>query len=551
MSLRALLQPGDEVLLPSPDYPLWSAATILNGGRPRYYHCLASNNHLPDPDEVEALITPRTRALVLINPNNPDRRGLSARTAASGWWRIAARHRLLLLSDEIYDEILYDGATFQPLAEVAGEVPCLSFGGLSKVHRACGYRVGWMSLSGAPARTADYRDALQLLAALRLCANVTAQWAIVPALQSRATIGALTAPGGRLHEARAGGAARAWRPASIWSWSIPDGALYAFPQVRADRFARFDDEAFALRLLEEESVLVVPGSSFNVPRSRHFRLTLLPPPAQLREVFARIERVLARMAQRSSWPSAATRGGLRSRNSTCRPSGHDGAAPPLHYLALGDSYTIGEAVPGTGSLAGGAGAAAARARRARSTTHGSSPSPAGPPTNWRAAWTQPTLASGVRPGHPADRRQQPVPRAIRRRIPRAVRRLLDRAIGLAGDRARRVVVVSIPDWGVTRFAREQRPRPRADRPRELDAFNAIARDEARPAGRALCRHHRHLPRSIPDWWPPTACTPRPRSTRSGSRRSAAGGAALDPASLTRRLNRQRGNAAATLFAILP
>ena len=294
LSLRALLHPGDEVLLPSPDYPLWSAATILNGGKPRYYRCLATNGHLPDPDEVEALITPRTRALVLINPNNPTGavypRALLERLVA-----IAARHRLLLLCDEIYDEILYDGTSFQPLAEVAGKLPCLSFGGLSKVHRACGYRVGWMSLSGDPGRTASYRDALQLLAALRLCANVTAQWAVLPALQDAPTIGALTAAGGRLHEARRV-VLESVAASQYLDLVTPDGALYAFPQVRADHFAAFDENAFALRLLEEESVLVVPGSSFNVPRSRHFRLTLLPPPAQLHEVFVRIERVLTRMA---------------------------------------------------------------------------------------------------------------------------------------------------------------------------------------------------------------------------------------------------------------
>jgi alanine-synthesizing transaminase len=209
---------------------------------------------------------------------------------------IAARHRLLLLCDEIYDEILYDGTPFQPLAEVAGSTPCLSFGGLSKVHRACGYRVGWLSLSGDPARTHEYRDALQLLAALRLCANVTAQWAVIPALQDAPTINALTAPGGRLHEARQaileGVAASRYLDVVT-----PGGALYAFPRVRSDRIADFNDNAFALRLLEEESVLIVPGSSFNVPNSRHMRLTLLPQPAQLREVFVRMERVLGRMAE--------------------------------------------------------------------------------------------------------------------------------------------------------------------------------------------------------------------------------------------------------------
>ncbi len=294
LSLRALLQPGDEVLLPSPDYPLWSAATILNGGVPRYYRCLAENAHLPDPDEIAALVTPRTRALVLINPNNPTGaiypRALLERIAA-----IAARHHLLLLCDEIYDEILYDDAVFQPLAAIAGDTPCLSFGGLSKVYRACGYRVGWMSLSGNVAATADYRDALQLLAALRLCPNVTAQWAIPAALEGAPTIRALTAPGGRLHAARriiVDGVAAS----NYLSLVTPAGALYAFPHIRADRIAHFDDNAFALRLLEDESVLVVPGTSFNVPDSRHLRMTFLPPLAQLQEVFVRMERLLARMA---------------------------------------------------------------------------------------------------------------------------------------------------------------------------------------------------------------------------------------------------------------
>lgn len=298
LSLRALLQPGDEVLLPSPDYPLWSAATILNGGQPRYYRCLAEHDHLPDPGEVEALITPRTRALVLINPNNPTG-AVYPRALLQQLVDVAGRHQLLLLVDEIYDEILYDGVRFQPLAELAGELPCLSFGGLSKVHRACGYRVGWMSLSGEPARSSAYRDALQLLAALRLCPNVTAQWAVVPALQDAPTIGVLTISGGRLHEARKA-VMSGVAVSHFLDWVAPDGALYAFPQVRAENIPSFDDESFALRLLEEESVLVVPGSSFNAPHSRHFRLTLLPPPAQLSEVFVRIERVLARMAQEQS-----------------------------------------------------------------------------------------------------------------------------------------------------------------------------------------------------------------------------------------------------------
>ncbi|MBS0383268.1 MAG: aminotransferase class I/II-fold pyridoxal phosphate-dependent enzyme [Proteobacteria bacterium] len=296
LSLRALLNVGDEVLLPAPDYPLWSAATILNDGTPRYYACPAGRGHLPDPDEIEALCGPRTRAIVLINPNNPTGacypRVLLERIVA-----IAARHHLLLLSDEIYDDIRYDDAPFTPLAPLAGELPCMTFAGLSKVHRACGFRIGWASLSGSGERVEAYRDALQLLAALRLCANVPAQWAIEPALTGPDTISALTAPGGRLSEARRAVQESVARSRFL-ECVVPQGALYAFPAVRAGALTDdFDDNEFALRLLDGEHALVVPGSSFNLPASRHFRITLLPEPAQIADVFARIERVLERMVE--------------------------------------------------------------------------------------------------------------------------------------------------------------------------------------------------------------------------------------------------------------
>ncbi|MGH8086612.1 MAG: aminotransferase class I/II-fold pyridoxal phosphate-dependent enzyme [Lysobacter sp.] len=294
LSLRALLNPGDEVLLPSPDYPLWSAATILNDGRPVYYRCAPENAFLPDPDEIESLVTPRTRAIVLINPNNPTGaaypRELLERIVA-----IAARHRLLLMSDEIYDSILYDGATFQPLAPLAGDVPCLSFGGLSKVHRACGWRVGWAVLSGDPLASGEFHHAMDLLGALRLCANVPGQFAIEAALHGEDTIAPLCAPGGRLHEARRA-VVESVAASEHLQLVAPAGALYAFPAVTGAAARGFDDHGFALELLESEDVLVVPGSSFNVPYRNHFRVTLLPQPDDLREVFARIERVLARRA---------------------------------------------------------------------------------------------------------------------------------------------------------------------------------------------------------------------------------------------------------------
>ncbi|HET8900112.1 MAG TPA: aminotransferase class I/II-fold pyridoxal phosphate-dependent enzyme [Rhodanobacteraceae bacterium] len=304
ISLRALLVPGDEVLLPSPDYPLWSAATILNGGEPRYYPCSAANRHLPDPDALAALVTPATRAIVLINPNNPTG-AVYPRELLERIVEIAARHNLLLLADEIYDGILFDGAQFQPLAPLAGDVPCLSFAGLSKVHRACGYRVGWMTLSGPQAKVGAYRDALQLLSALRLCANVPAQWAVAPALASDDSILELTRPGGRLHEARRA-VLEGVAGSQFLELVAPDGALYAFPAVRADALPVFDDSEFALRLLEEESVLLAPGSSFNVPDSRHLRLTLLPPAEAIAEVFIRMERVLTRMAASRRSPHVAS-----------------------------------------------------------------------------------------------------------------------------------------------------------------------------------------------------------------------------------------------------
>ncbi len=297
LSLRALLEPGDEVLIPAPDYPLWTAATILNGGTAVHYPCPAGREHLPDVAEMAALITPRTRAIVLINPNNPTGanypRELLAQIVA-----LAERHRLVLLADEIYDGILYDEARFEPLAALAGDLPCLSFGGLSKVHRACGYRVGWFSVSGAAARVADMLHAFDLLAALRLCGNVPGQWAIEPALHGPQTIGELTGPDGRLHASRQA-VLDAVARSRFLHVVAPAGALYAFPGVDPEKLPAFDDEAFALHLLETENVLIVPGSSFNVDYRNHFRVTLLPEAAVIADVFARIERALERTAAAS------------------------------------------------------------------------------------------------------------------------------------------------------------------------------------------------------------------------------------------------------------
>ncbi|HQW82581.1 MAG TPA: aminotransferase class I/II-fold pyridoxal phosphate-dependent enzyme [Pseudomonadota bacterium] len=297
LALRGLLNPGDEVLVPSPDYPLWTAAVILNGGYAVHYPCHPQNDFVPDIADIEVRITPRTRAIVVINPNNPTG-AVYPRALLEQIADLAARHRLVVMADEIYDEILYDDAEFVAMATVATETVCLTFSGLSKVHRACGWRVGWMSLSGYLKRAQDYRHALDLLAALRLCSNVTAQWTIQPALFGPNTINTLIAPGGRLHDTRRA-VVDACARSRFLTLVKPMGALYAFPGIDTALLPAFDDHRFALELLESEDVLLVPGSSFNVPYRTHFRLTLLPQAHLVDDVFARIERALERASQQA------------------------------------------------------------------------------------------------------------------------------------------------------------------------------------------------------------------------------------------------------------
>jgi alanine-synthesizing transaminase len=205
---------------------------------------------------------------------------------------------LTLLSDEIYDEILYDDAQFVPIARLAGDVPCMTFDGLSKVQRACGYRVGWLSLTGAPAALGAIEHGLDLLASLRLCANVPGQWAIAPSLRGADTISPLTAAGGRLHETRRA-VIEACAQSRFLELVAPQGALYAYPAIRRSALPAFDDDAFALDLLDQENVLVVPGSGFNDATHNHFRITLLPLAHDMREYFARIERTLERAAAKA------------------------------------------------------------------------------------------------------------------------------------------------------------------------------------------------------------------------------------------------------------
>ena len=294
LAMRALLNPGDEVLVPSPDYPLWTASVVIHGAKAVHYPCRPENGFIPDPAEVESLVTDRTRALVVINPNNPAG-AVYPRETLAALAEIAERRHLVFCADEIYDEMLYGDAAFVPAATLAKNTLCLTFGGLSKIYRACGLRVGWLVFSGEREHARDYIQAVELLASLRLCSNVPGQYAVQTALGGHQSIFDLTRPGGRLYATRAA-VLEAVQRSRYLSVVPPRGAMYAFVRVHADRLPSggktFNDQAFALDLLERKHVLVAPGSSFNVPYRDHFRVTLLPDADQMADVFARIESLL-------------------------------------------------------------------------------------------------------------------------------------------------------------------------------------------------------------------------------------------------------------------
>jgi alanine-synthesizing transaminase len=306
LTLRALLNDGDEVLVPSPDYPLWTAAVTLNRGRAVHYPCRPENGFVPDAQELARLITPRTRALVVINPNNPTG-AVYPRAVLEALAQLAEARGLVVFSDEIYDQMTYEGAEFVPMATLVHGTLCATLSGLSKVYRACGYRVGWAVFSGRTRAAAEYLGALELLSSLRLCSNVMAQWAVQTALGGHQSIRELITPGGRLHESRAVIMQAAQRSRFL-TLAPPQGAMYAFPGVDVQVLPDFDDQQFALDLLEQKHVLVAPGVSFNVPYRNHFRITNLPDAPMLREVFARIEDLLASYAEtreRGQAPAAA------------------------------------------------------------------------------------------------------------------------------------------------------------------------------------------------------------------------------------------------------
>jgi alanine-synthesizing transaminase len=303
LGLRALLNSGDEVLIPCPDYPLWTAAVTLNGGKPVHYPCRPEAAYIPDPDELARLITPRTRAIVIINPNNPTGavypRAVLERLAA-----LAEKNSLVVFSDEIYDQILYDGAQFVPMATLVHDSLCVTMSGISKVYRACGLRVGWAVLSGKLSAASDYMEALELLASLRLCSNVPGQWAVQTALGGYQSIRELVAPGGRLYESRRAILEGVAASKFLELPAAPAGAIYASPRIRLDALPNVDDQQFALDLLERKHVLVAPGTSFNVAYSNSFRITNLPDVATLKLVFARMEELLADYAAAGNGGSA-------------------------------------------------------------------------------------------------------------------------------------------------------------------------------------------------------------------------------------------------------
>ena len=292
MAMQALLNNGDEVLVPAPDYPLWTAAVSLGGGKPRHYLCDEGAGWLPDLDDIKSKITPNTRAIVVINPNNPTG-ALYPRELLLELLEIARQHQLIVYSDEIYDKVLYDGASHTPMASLADDVLIISFNGLSKNYRACGYRSGWLVVSGDKRHARDYLEGLNMLASMRLCSNVPGQYAIQTALGGYQSIGELVAPDGRLTRQRDLAHAMLTSIPGV-SCVKPQAAMYLFPRLDPAIYHIQDDQRFILNLLEEERVLVVQGTGFNWPTPDHLRVVFLPHEEDLTEAIGRMARFLDR-----------------------------------------------------------------------------------------------------------------------------------------------------------------------------------------------------------------------------------------------------------------
>lgn len=295
MVMQALLDEGDEVLIPSPDYPLWTAMTSLSDGVPVHYRCDEAADWEPDLEHLRSLVTPRTKAIVVINPNNPTG-AVYSRTVLEGIAAIAREHSLLLLADEIYDRILFDGAEHIPLASVAPDLLCLTFNGLSKTYRVAGYRSGWMVVTGPREHATGFLEGITLLASTRLCPNVPAQHAVQAALGGIQSIDALIAPGGRLHEQR-DVAYRGLTSIPGVDCVRPDGALYLFPRLDPNVHEIRDDARLVYDLLVSEHILLVQGTGFNWPKPDHLRIVTLPEARVLAEAVERMGNFLSSYRQ--------------------------------------------------------------------------------------------------------------------------------------------------------------------------------------------------------------------------------------------------------------
>jgi alanine-synthesizing transaminase len=296
MALNALLDDGDQILVPAPDYPLWTAAVSLSGGTPVHYLCDEGAGWLPDLDDIRARITPRTRGIVVINPNNPTG-ALYPDDLLRGILDIAREHQLIVFADEIYDKTLYDGHTHTSIAALSDDVLTVTFNGLSKNYRSCGYRAGWMVVSGDKRHAGDYIEGLNMLASMRLCSNTPGQLAIQTALGGYQSINDLIAPTGRLCKQRDLAYERLGAMPGV-SVVKPKAALYMFPRLDPKFYPIADDQDFAYELLAEEKVLIVQGTGFNWPTPDHFRLVFLPNMDDLDDALTRIERFLSHYRKR-------------------------------------------------------------------------------------------------------------------------------------------------------------------------------------------------------------------------------------------------------------
>jgi alanine-synthesizing transaminase len=290
MAMQALLDNNDEILVPSPDYPLWTAAVSLSGGNPVHYICDEESDWYPDLDDIKKKITPNTRGIVLINPNNPTG-AVYSRDFLLEVIEIARKHKLIIFADEIYDKILYEGAQHTSVAPLAPDVFCITFNGLSKSYRVCGFRAGWMVLSGPKHEAKGYIEGLEMLSSMRLCANVPMQHAIQTALGGYQSINELILPGGRLLEQRDKAYDLITQIPGV-SCVKPKGALYLFPKLDQKKFNIVDDQRMALDFLQQEKVLIVHGTGFNWVKPDHFRIVTLPRVDDLEMAIGRLERFL-------------------------------------------------------------------------------------------------------------------------------------------------------------------------------------------------------------------------------------------------------------------